>query len=104
MQRNKTIYALADAALVVSSDFRKGGTWAGAIEQLEKFHFVTMYVRSNGEPEKSLKALQDKGALAWPNPSDPETFSEVINTQIAKAKSDVEQGELWPAPHSDTTY
>jgi len=96
MQRNKIIYALADAALVVSSDFGKGGTWAGAIEQLEKFHFVTMYVRSNGEPEKSLKALQDKGALAWPNPSDPETFSEVINTQVAKAKSDVEQGELWP--------
>ena len=31
MQRNKIIYALADAALVVASDFEKGGTWAGAI-------------------------------------------------------------------------
>lgn len=28
MQRNKLIYALADAALVVSSDHRKGGTWS----------------------------------------------------------------------------
>lgn len=36
MQRNKLIYALADAALVVSSDYEKGGTWAGAVEQLEK--------------------------------------------------------------------
>jgi len=103
MQRNKIIYALADTALVVSSDLRKGGTWAGAIEQLEKFRFVPVYVRSNGEPEKSLKVLQDKGALAWPNPSAPATFTEVINTETAKAKSAVEQGELWPAPIKDTT-
>lgn len=102
MQRNKIIYALADAALVVSSDLRKGGTWAGAIEQLEKFHFVPVYVRSNGEPEKSLKALQDKGAFAWPNPSDPETFAEVINTQVAKAKSSIEQRELALATNAES--
>ena len=30
MQRNKLIYALADASLAVESDIRKGGTWAGA--------------------------------------------------------------------------
>jgi predicted Rossmann fold nucleotide-binding protein DprA/Smf involved in DNA uptake len=30
MQRNKLIYALSDAALVMNSDFEKGGTWAGA--------------------------------------------------------------------------
>ena len=35
MQRNKLIYALADSALVVSSDYEKGGTWARAVEQLE---------------------------------------------------------------------
>ena len=29
MQRNKVIYAFADAALVVSADLNKGGTWAG---------------------------------------------------------------------------
>ena len=27
MQRNKFIYALADAALVVNSDLNRGGTW-----------------------------------------------------------------------------
>jgi hypothetical protein len=26
------IYALADAALVISTNFGKGGSWAGAIE------------------------------------------------------------------------
>ena len=30
MQRNKLIYALADAVLVVNSDYGKGGTWTGA--------------------------------------------------------------------------
>ena len=29
MSRNKLIYAIADAAVVVNSDFEKGGTWAG---------------------------------------------------------------------------
>src|SRR5258708_24895620 len=37
MQRNKLIYALADAALVVSSDLERGGTWTGAVEQLARF-------------------------------------------------------------------
>ncbi len=94
MQRNKIIYALAEAALVVSSDYGKGGTWTGAVEQLEKLHFVPVYVRSNGDSEKGLKALQDKGALAWPNPSDPETFTEAINVQVDQAKSAIEQGRL----------
>jgi len=35
MQRNKLVYALADAALVVGAEPRKGGTWAGAVEQLK---------------------------------------------------------------------
>jgi predicted Rossmann fold nucleotide-binding protein DprA/Smf involved in DNA uptake len=72
MQRNKLIYALADAALVVSSDYKKGGTWAGAIEQLEKYRFVPIFVRSDGTEQDGLKALQRNGALPWPNPSTPE--------------------------------
>lgn len=79
MQRNKVIYALADAALVVNSDLRKGGTWAGAIEQLEKHRFLPVYVRSPGESDKGLKALQDKGAGIWPDPSDSEEFTEIMN-------------------------
>lgn len=44
MQRNKLIYALADASLMVSSDLDKGGTWAGATEQLNKLKLVPVYV------------------------------------------------------------
>ena len=78
MQRNKMIYALADAALVVSSDYEKGGTWAGAVEQLEKLHLVPIYIRSNDETGKGLEALLRKGALPWPNPDSAEAFDAAL--------------------------
>lgn len=72
MQRNKLIYALADAALVISSDYQKGGAWAGAAEQLTKLRLVPVFVRSRGEMGKGLQELQNMGALPWPNPDNPE--------------------------------
>lgn len=78
MQRNKLIYALADAALVVSSDLDKGGTWAGATEQLEKFKFVPVYVRASWAPSKGLDALRRKGALAWPELQDEDSFAQLL--------------------------
>jgi DNA processing protein len=94
MQRNKSIYALADAALVVSSDYKKGGTWSGAIEQLEKHRFIPVYVRSYGEPEKSLKALMEKGAFSWPEPTDENSFIDIMNNSPLKSVSSIEQGKL----------
>lgn len=81
MNRNKLIYALADAALVVNSDFNKGGTWTGAVEQLNKFNFCQLYIRSIGEDSKGLSALRRKGALPWPNPEDPQAFVNVLSNQ-----------------------
>ena len=79
MQRNKLIYALSDAALVVNSDYEKGGTWAGAVEQLEKYHFVPVYVRTSEDASQALEALQRKGALSWPNPSDCDGLEELLD-------------------------
>lgn len=79
MQRNKLIYALADSSLVVNSDRDKGGTWAGAIEQLDKLQFVPVYVRSTGEPSAGLDALRGKGAIPWPNPQDADAFESVFD-------------------------
>lgn len=79
MQRNKLIYALADASLVVSSDLNKGGTWAGAVEQLEKLRFVPVYVRSTGEFSPGLDALRSRGAIPWPNPKDADDFEGVFD-------------------------
>lgn len=79
MQRNKLIYALADASLVVSSDLNKGGTWTGAVEQLDKLKFVPVYVRSLGRSSPGLDALRSKGALPWPNPQDADVFEGVFD-------------------------
>lgn len=78
MQRNKLIYALSDASLVVSSDLSKGGTWSGAIEQLDKLKFVPVYVRSTGGSSPGLDALRSKGALPWPNPQAADAFESVF--------------------------
>lgn len=78
MQRNKLIYALAEAALIVSSDFEKGGTWTGAVEQLDKLHLVPLYVRSNGELGKGLEAIWRKGAAPWPDPAKSSELLELL--------------------------
>ena len=90
MQRNRLIYALSDAALVVNSDVGKGGTWAGAIEQLEKLHFVPVYVRSTGQASEGLKALQNKGASPWANPTTPEDLLDVL-ARSSNRKEEVKQ-------------
>lgn len=94
MQRNKIIYALADAALVVNSDFEKGGTWAGATEQLEKLHLVPLYIRSEAESVKGLKALKAKGALLWPNPETTEEFEKALGAPVNRLKVKLFQEEL----------
>lgn len=68
MQRNKLIYALADAALVVTSDFKKGGTWAGAFEQLKRLKYVPVFVRDDANASKGNSALLKLGGRPWPNP------------------------------------
>lgn len=84
MQRNKLIYALADAALVVQSDYGKGGTWAGATEQLEKLRLVPIYTLPNVRQDAALESLGKKGALTWPNPTDPEAFREALSVAISR--------------------
>lgn len=84
MQRNKVVYALADAALVVSSDVEKGGTWAGATEQLGKLRLLSVYVRSSGTPQRGLDALRNQGALPWPNPETPDDLLALLDAPQAE--------------------
>lgn len=92
MQRNKLIYALADASLVVSSDLNKGGTWAGAIEQLDKLKLVPVYVRSTGEVSAGLDALRSKGAIPWPNPQDVDAFEAVFDVAMPPPSASPQSG------------
>ncbi len=98
MQRNKLIYALADAGLVVESDHNKGGTWTGAVEQLDKLKLVPVYVRSGGETSAGLEALRRKGALEWPNPQTPEEFrAAVAGDHLPSTPEAPDQPPLLPA-------
>ena len=102
MQRNKLVYALADAALVVESDYNKGGTWTGAAEQLDKLRSVPVYVRSVGEIGPGLKALQRKGAYPWPNPQTPDDFQGVLHNQPSPSeKGEPEQATLFPKSNAE---
>ena len=85
MQRNKLIYALADAALVVNSDYGKGGTWAGASEQIERLKFVPVYVRADGDVGKGLAELQGLGARPWPNPKTARELEEILDSPSTAA-------------------
>ncbi len=96
MQRNKVIYALADAALVVSSDVNKGGTWAGAVEQLDKLRLLPVYVRSTGESSKGLDALREKGALPWPNPQDAGEFEALFSPTMVNPPATQGSLSLFP--------
>ncbi len=87
MQRNKLIYAEADSTLVVNADYEKGGTWAGAVEQLERLRFVPVYVRSKGLTNKGLEALLRKGALRWPEPATPKILAEVVKGEPGVRKT-----------------
>lgn len=98
MRRNKFIYALSNAALVVNSDVEKGGTWAGAVEQLAKLKLVPVYVRSTGPESDGLEALRRKGALRWPNRGSVEDLQALLDT--ADAAIEEEQPGL-PFPAGD---
>ena len=92
MQRNKLIYALSDASLVVQAEYGKGGTWAGAIEQLDKLRLVPVYAFLKAQQDTALESLVKKGALTWPNPATPEAFRETFANGLAQRRSsDTEQ-------------
>jgi predicted Rossmann fold nucleotide-binding protein DprA/Smf involved in DNA uptake len=61
MGRNKLIYGLADFAVVVSSDYQTGGTWAGAVETL-KAGWCPVFAREGAAVPKGNSELLKLGA------------------------------------------
>ncbi len=64
MGRNKLVYALSDAAVVVSSAEGSGGTWAGATEALRNA-WVPVFVDGRAYAPSGNRALLAKGARAF---------------------------------------
>lgn len=61
MARNRYIYCLSDVAVVVSSTAGEGGTWSGAIEDLEA-GWVPLWVRAASDPKSGNAELAKRGA------------------------------------------
>jgi predicted Rossmann fold nucleotide-binding protein DprA/Smf involved in DNA uptake len=70
MGRNKLIYAMSDYGLVVSTEHKKGGTWAGAEEELKREDALTVFVRIGNDAPLGNRKLLDIGAIAWPESID----------------------------------
>ncbi|WP_353629188.1 DNA-processing protein DprA [Pseudomonas aeruginosa] len=102
MARNKYIYCLSQAAVVVRSD-TKGGTWSGAIENLKKA-WVPLWVKRVQDVQSGNQALISEGGywlegaaqhldiqrLCAPVTSDPAP-ADLLSTDSGVAVADTEQ-------------
>lgn len=74
MGRNKYIYALSEAALVVNASLNQGGTWAGAVENL-KHRWVPLLVRTDTDTPTGNQSLIEQGGT----PIDLNTLTSLSN-------------------------
>lgn len=69
MARNKLIFALAQHSLIAAAEVDKGGTWAGATEELKRRRSgksaTPIYVPSDCDEEWASNLI-DMGASRWP--------------------------------------
>jgi len=90
MDRNKLLYGLSDAALVVASSAETGGTWAGAKEALDHGR-VKVYVKCSGITAPGNPKLLRLGGIPFPE----EPWQSLRELLTAPGR---ENGELFSAP------
>lgn len=93
MGRNKVIYGLADFAVVVSSDFQTGGTWAGAVEAL-KGGWCPVFVRDGANVPKGNRELLKLGAAPLPE-SELDRIDDLAEWMRHHAKADLPEPDLF---------
>ena len=98
MDRNKLIYGLSDAAVVVSSSAEKGGTWAGALEALGHRR-VPVYVKASGHVSDGNKKLLQIGARPFLGGASSD-LKELIGTSPAIAPLFEQPVDTVSAEHS----
>jgi predicted Rossmann fold nucleotide-binding protein DprA/Smf involved in DNA uptake len=108
MRRNRLIYALAQAAIVVASSPEKGGTRSGALENL-KANWVPLFIRDDGSAGNRQLIAEGGRPLPGPDPSgidiarlteDPRrsllSISEEKSTQPNREAQDTVFEAAWP--------
>ena len=102
MARNACVYCLADAAIVVSSEAGRGGTWSGALEDLEH-GWVPLWVGPDSAPGSGNAALVEKGANRLP--AEPGPLSRLMpDPPPADALIEEPPEPYAPAPEDDSLY
>ena len=69
MERNKCLYALSDAAFVVSCEKEKGATWDGAVTALRNRYTERMYVWENPDLPGNMELIA-RGATPFSSPNE----------------------------------
>lgn len=88
MGRNKLIYALSKATLVVTSDNGKGGTWAGAEEAL-RHRYAPVLVWTGAGAGPGNRPLVERGGLAVDDVSTLPTIPEEASAPERPAQLDL---------------
>lgn len=83
MGRNKLIYAMADYALVISADHKKGGTWEGAVEELKRNPRRRVFVRISDDVPLGNRKLLELGAVEFSTFSHLDEPEVLFNSQPA---------------------
>lgn len=86
MDRNKYIYCLSELTVVISSDYKKGGTWSGATECLKK-KWVPVVVREDENSPIGNKELIKSGGIKLGEHNFDVSFNEY---KIESINSDIE--------------
>ena len=98
MSRNRYIYCLADAAVVVSSMRDKGGTWNGATEDLNAA-WVPLWVKRSTDPKSGNSDLVERGAY-W-IPEDLTSLASLLDGSTVGAAEEARSTRPSPASESD---
>jgi predicted Rossmann fold nucleotide-binding protein DprA/Smf involved in DNA uptake len=86
MSRNKLIYALSDAAFVVSANAQTGGTWHGAVENLKR-RWTPLLVRNDESAPRGNDLLIRRGGIAL-NPAELNTTLDIHSWFTDRGDSD----------------
>lgn len=98
MNRNKYIYASSNATFIIASDYKKGGTWAGATENMNIKHNWTRTFVKQDLKSKGIQELIKMGAVSIEdldnlNLRDTISKNKIIEKETIEVES-VEQMEL----------
>ncbi len=91
MARNKLIYTLAEATIVISTAEGTGGTWSGAVENLKR-HWAPLLIWTGEGAPFANQALVRKGGFPFATvPADADEFEALVDAAT-------DHWRTWSAP------